>query len=199
MLAACAWVFGATFRLARYNITTDEKPTKIFFGIPTTLAAGLIAIWFLALAKYTDPGAILAPAESFGGPRLFGSSLTTPDGAWHAFPILLAVGGYLMASSLRMPKLGVARWKWATAFLMANAVAGLVCGFLRLFPEYMVWPPTLWLVTFLAWGQISREARRMRPPPLFPEVDPPPGEEPVRPEDDLMPEGDESTLDEDDI
>jgi hypothetical protein len=59
------------------------------------------------------------------------------------------------------------------------------------YPEYMMWPPTLWVVTFLIWGQLSPAARAMRPPPVFPSVDPPLGREPVRPEDDLLPEGSE--------
>ena len=62
--AACSmlWVIGAVFRLARYNIHSDEAvPTKIFFGVPTTLAGGLFAIWFLAFYKYAQPGPATDP------------------------------------------------------------------------------------------------------------------------------------------
>jgi len=190
MLGCAVWIFGATFRLARYNITTDEPGlSKIFFGVPTTLAAGLVMVWYLALAKYTPPGAAMAPAESFGGIRLFGDAFTTPAAIWRYFPATMFIGGILMASSLRVPKLGLMRSKAATAFVFSNVFIGYVCGFARWIPEYMLWPPTMWLVTFLVWGQLSREARAMRPPPIFPEKDPPPGREPVRPEDDLVPEG----------
>ena len=61
----------AVFRLARYNVLSDDQiPTKIFFGFPTTLTGGLIAIWILLLLKY-DP----TLAATFGGAKLFGDSL----------------------------------------------------------------------------------------------------------------------------
>jgi len=195
LMAACAvWIFGATFRLARYNITTEDPGlSKIFFSVPTTLAAGIVMIWYLALAKYTTPGTPMAPAGSFGGVRLFGDALATPTVVWRYFPVAMFVGGVLMASSLRVPKLGLMKTKVATAFVFANVLLGYVCGFARWLPEYMMWLPTMWLVVFLVWGQLSREARGMRPPPIFPEKDPPPGLEPIRPEDDLLPDG--QTLD----
>ena len=196
LIVGCiAWVLSATFRLARYNITTDDAPNKIFFGVPTTLAAGTFAIWFLALVKYTAEGSPLSPDEAFGGAALFGER-EVPEGIWRGVPIVMYVGAFLMASSLRMPKLGVMRSKAATVFVLSNVGLGYLFGFAQLFPEYLVWPPTLWLVTFLIWGQFSPEARRYSPPPIFPAVDPPPGQEPVRPEDDLLPEG-QGGLDED--
>lgn len=194
MLSCCAWVMAAVFRLARYNITTEEVPAKIFFGVPTTLVAGVFVIWYLALLKYTPQGAPMGVAE-FGGMKLFGDSVTTPEGVWRYIPVVMFIGAYLMASSLRMPKLGLMSSKAATIFVFTNVLLGYVCGFARIFPEYMVWPPTMWLVVFLIWGALSPAARRMRPPPLFPPVDPPPGSEPMRPEDDLLPEGTSTVLD----
>jgi CDP-diacylglycerol---serine O-phosphatidyltransferase len=188
MIACASWIFGATFRLARYNITTDVPGhPKIFFGVPTTLAAGTLIVWYLALAKYAAPGDPMAPPTSFGGLRLLGD-LTTPPEIWRWVPVILFVGGLVMASNLRMPKLGLMRSRAATIFVFANVFAGYAFGFIRVFPEYLVLPPTLWLVVFLVWGQLSREARRLRPPPIFPAVDPPPGAEPIRPEDDLLPD-----------
>jgi CDP-diacylglycerol--serine O-phosphatidyltransferase len=190
LLAACgAWVLSATFRLARYNISSEEPGyPKIFFGVPTTLAAGLLVIWYLAFAKYAEFGGPLASEAEFGGPKLFGDAIATPAGVWRYFPLVMFIGGFLMASNLRMPKLGVMRSKLATAFVMANVVVGYVLGFARVLPEYLVWAPTLWLVVFLIWGQLSSHARAMVPPKIFPAVDPPRGAEPIRPEDDLLPE-----------
>lgn len=194
MVACTTWVFGATFRLARYNISTeDSRAPKIFFGVPTTLAAGVLVIWFLALVKYAAPGDPMALGR-FGGPRLL-PGFETPAGLWRYLPLLLFVGGLLMASNLRMPKLGLARSRFATGFIVVNVFLGYVFCSARVFPEYLVWPPTMWVVTFLVWGQLSREARSMRPPPIFPPVDPPPGQEPIRPEDDLLPEGSDEPLD----
>ncbi len=197
MLACGAWILSAVFRLARYNITTGEVATyrkKIFFGVPTTLVGGLLVAWYLALAKYAPPGSPMA-TEPFGGPRLFGD-FATPAAVWHYFPLAMAVGAFLMASSLRMPKLGLANSKAANAFIFTNVALGYGFGFARFFPEYIIWPPTMWLVVFLAWGALSPAARAMKPPPLFPEVDPPRGQEPIRPECDLLPEGEDSALDE---
>src|SRR6478735_9107930 len=56
LFASCgAYMLCAVFRLARYNVLSDDQvPTKIFFGFPTTLTGGMIAIWMLLLLKY-DP------------------------------------------------------------------------------------------------------------------------------------------------
>src|SRR5882762_8855636 len=100
LFVACGgYMLCAIFRLARYNVLSDDQiPTKIFFGFPTTLAGGMLAIWILLLLKY-DP-----TAPTFGGAKLFGESLQTPLSVWTYFPIAVAVLGYLMASRLPMPK-----------------------------------------------------------------------------------------------
>lgn len=193
MLACCAWILAAVFRLARYNITTEDDPDKIFFGVPTTLIAGVFVIWFLALVKYSAEGAAMYDG-SFGGMKLFGD-IHTPDRIWHFVPVVMFVGAFLMASNLRMPKLGLTSSRFATIFVFTNVFFGYVCGFARVFPEYMMWPPTAWVVLFLAWGALSPAARAMKPAPLFPPVDPAPGKEPRRPEDDLLPEGTDTSLD----
>ena len=54
-VAGAAYMLCAIFRLARYNVLSDDQvPTKMFFGFPTTLTGGTIAIWFLVFLKY-DP------------------------------------------------------------------------------------------------------------------------------------------------
>lgn len=157
------YMLCAVFRLARYNILSDDQiPTKIFFGVPTTLSGGLIAIWFLLLLKY-DPS--LVPS---GGAKLFGDSLRTPLFAWKYFPIFVGVMGYLMASRLPMPKVGMTKNKLVSAFLLALVAIGYVCGFAMHYPEICFGMPTVWIVMFLFWGQASPTWRAMYPPPLFP-------------------------------
>jgi len=186
IFASIAWVLAAVFRLARFNVTTDEQvPTKIFFGIPTTLAGGLLIIWFLALLKYAGPG--VGVAEGFGGERIEG--LTTPIGVWQWFPVAMLVGAFLMVSSLRMLKVGSHGRRSSTAFVAVVGVIGYVLGFLRLYPEFLIWPPTTWIVVFLIWGQTSTSARGYRPPPLFPPVDD--GKVRMRPQQDLAVDEDE--------
>jgi CDP-diacylglycerol--serine O-phosphatidyltransferase len=47
LFVACgAYMLCAVFRLARYNVLSDDQiPTKMFFGFPTTLAGGMLMIW----------------------------------------------------------------------------------------------------------------------------------------------------------
>ncbi len=164
LFAACgAYMLCAVFRLARYNVLSDDQvPTKIFFGFPTTLTGGLIAIWMLLLFKY-DP-----TIEPFGGAKLFGQHVHTPLDVWKYFPIALVVGGYLMASRLPMPKVGMTKHKLISAFLLTLLAIGYVCGFAMHYPEICFWMPTGWSIIFLIWGQASPTARAMYPPPLFP-------------------------------
>lgn len=178
LFVACGgYMLCAVFRLARYNILTDDQiPTKIFFGFPTTLSGGMLAIWMLLLFKY-DP-----MIEDFGGSKMFGDSFKTPLWAWQYFPIAVAVMGYLMASRLPMPKVGMTKNKAMSAFLLTLVAIGYVCGFAMMFPEVSFWMPTVWSVMFLFWGQASPTWRAMYPPPLFPKKAP---EKPL-----LRPQGD---------
>jgi CDP-diacylglycerol--serine O-phosphatidyltransferase len=163
LLAACAvWTLAAAFRLARFNIQSDDKvPTKVYFGVPTTLAGGMVAIWFLAFLKYSTPG------PTFGGPKIFGGWIT-PHAVWLWMPVVIAVGGLLMASTVRVPKVGKTANKGSTAFVLVMVLFGYVCGFARMLPELMIWQPTIWLVVFLIVGLFSDRLRGLQPPPLFP-------------------------------
>src|SRR6185503_20568850 len=98
LFIACGfYLLCAVFRLARYNVLSDDQiPTKMFFGFPTTLAGGTIAIWFLVFLKYDQRTAL----QPFGGTKLFGDTYVTPAYVWTYFPIFVAVMGYLMASRL---------------------------------------------------------------------------------------------------
>ena len=78
------------------------------------------------------------------------------------------VGGYLMASRLPMPKVGMTKNKLVSAGLLVLLASGYVCGFAMHYPEICFWMPTVWSVAFLIWGQASASARAMYPPPLFP-------------------------------
>lgn len=164
LFVACGgYMLCAVFRLARYNVLSDDQiPTKIFFGFPTTLSGGMLAIWMLVLLKY-DP---LIP--EFGGAKVFGDSFVTPIWAWKYLPIAVAVLGYLMASRLPMPKVGMTKNKAVSAVLLTLLLIGYVCGFAMMYPDAIFWMPTVWSIAFLFWGQASAKWRAMYPPPLFP-------------------------------
>ena len=166
-IACGGYMLCAVFRLARYNVLSDDQvPTKIFFGFPTTLAGGTLVIWILLLLKY-DPG-----QPAFGGARLFGDTLHTPAVIWKYFPIAVAVFGYLMASRLPMPKVGMTKNKLVSFVLMTLVTVGYICGFAMRYPEICFAMPTIWSLMFLIWGQASATARAMYPPPLFPKRQP---------------------------
>jgi CDP-diacylglycerol--serine O-phosphatidyltransferase len=179
-IACGGYMLCAIFRLARYNVLSDdEAPTKIFFGFPTTLSGGMLAVWMLVFLKY-DPHT----SPDFGGAKLFGESLHTPSAVWTYFPIAVAVFGYLMASRLPMPKVGRTKSKLVSVILMVLMTIGYICGMLMRYPELLFWMPTIWSVMFLIWGQASASARAMYPPPLFPRREP---ARPLqRPQEDLM-------------
>jgi CDP-diacylglycerol---serine O-phosphatidyltransferase len=179
-IACGGYMLCAVFRLARYNVLSDDQvPTKMFFGFPTTLAGGMLAIWILLFLKY-DP----TTHPAFGGAKLFGDSLKTPPAVWTYFPIAVVVLGYLMASRLPMPKVGMTKNRVVSVILLVLISIGYACGFAMRYPELCFWMPTVWSIMFLIWGQASAQARAMYPPPLFPRKQP---ERPLeRPQEDLV-------------
>jgi hypothetical protein len=122
---------------------------------------GLLAIWILVFLKYS-------PGEDFGGVKLFGDSLVTPIAVWRYMPIAMAVGGYLMASRLPMPKVALTKNRFVSLALFGCVLIGYACGFAMHYPEVCFWMPTAWVIVFLIWGQTSASARAMYPLPLFP-------------------------------
>jgi CDP-diacylglycerol--serine O-phosphatidyltransferase len=190
MLLVCGlWMLAVTFRLARFNIVADDPKTRnIFFGVPTTLAGGCLVSMFMAFLKYGDAQYAVQAAWTFDEPRLFGQATHVARAAWLAFPGLIVVGAVLMASSVRIPKLGKSRSKALTVFIFVNVFIGYVVGFMRVMSEYVAVLSAIWIVTSVVHGTLSARLRALKPPPLFPRTDPPPGKEPHRPEDDVEPD-----------
>jgi phosphatidylserine synthase len=189
MGAMGVWVLAVTFRLARYNIVGDDPRCKrIFFGVPTTLMGGLLCALFLACLKYgADPsGAVLVAGDE---PRL---GFTIGPAVWALWPALVTLGALLMASTVKIPKLGLSKSKALSVFIVVNVFAGYALGASRHFPEYMTFAATLWTVPSIVWGWFNAEARRLHPPPIFPRHEPPPHKLPQRPEEDLVPDEDEA-------
>ena len=163
MLACGTWACCAVFRLARYNVQAeDATPTKIFFGIPSTMAGGMLVIWFLVLLKYEQPGV------TFGGPKLFGADVIVAPWVWRYSPVVMVVLGLTMVSSLPMPKGGGGRNRALMVFIVGMMLLGYVLGFARLLPEFLAFMPTIWFAIFLVWGQVSSTGRGLQQPQLFP-------------------------------
>ena len=100
------------------------------------------------------------------------SSRPDPAAIWTYFPTAVVVLGYLMASRLPMPKVGMTKNKLVSVILLTLVSIGYVCGFAMRYPEICFWMPTVWSIMFLIWGQASATARAMYPPPLFPKKQP---------------------------
>lgn len=173
LMAACGlWPLANVFRLAKFNVVADapkDRGPKVFFGVPTTLAAGVLVIWYLVLLKYGAPAGPLH-TEPFGGPRLVGD-VTVPIGVWGYVPAAMIAGAFLMASNLAIPKLQGFPNKVFTFTVIGFVLAGYACGFSRMLPEFMAIMPTTWLVVSLVWSQISPHARGLVPPSVLPTTD----------------------------
>ena len=82
LTAAALWVLANATRLAKFNCLGDRVDPKMFFGVPTTLAAGTLVIWYIVILKYgVGP---LAAADAFNGPRILGGWAPSPGfgGSW---------------------------------------------------------------------------------------------------------------------
>jgi CDP-diacylglycerol--serine O-phosphatidyltransferase len=190
LIAVCIlWVLAVTFRLARYNIVEDDPACRhIFFGLPTTLAGGTLMAFFLTALKYGSPGLQELARIGFDEPRLGEGEWGVT--VWRAWPFLMLAGAYLMASAWKIPKLARARSKALTVFVFANVFMGYALGFARHFPEYLTFISMTWIVVTMVWAVRSPASKHLRPPAIFPRVDPP--RPPQRPEEDsLLPDDDE--------
>jgi CDP-diacylglycerol---serine O-phosphatidyltransferase len=173
LMGACAlWALANVFRLAKFNVVSETPSTglKVFFGVPTTLAAGILVIWYLVLAKYA-PAQGPIRGEAFGGPHLLGD-FTFPLGVWSYVPAAMIAFAFLMASNVPIPKLQGLGGRATTFAIVFMVGTGYVCGFARMLPEYMALMPSSWLVIALVWSQLSSRARGMTPPPVLPDPGP---------------------------
>jgi CDP-diacylglycerol---serine O-phosphatidyltransferase len=170
LLVACAvWVLANVFRLAKFNVVSEEasETGRVFFGFPTTLAAGTMVIWFLVLLKYAPVGGAMGDPAAFRGTKLLGA-WEVPLSVWGYVPAVMLCLAFLMASNLPTPKLVPPKNKVLTVLMLANVFAGFVCGFARIYPDFMFWMPTSWMIMALVWSQVSPKARKLRVPPFLP-------------------------------
>ena len=129
---ACAvYTLAVAIRLARFNVTDPEGGSILFLGIPTTACGGLFAAGWLA----SNSQGVLSAAEA-------------------AFPVILITLGLMMVSNLRIPKFSL-RWsKPVNAFLVVNLVIAFVLIPLRMYPEYLFFQSSLYLVVGTTWATL---------------------------------------------
>ena len=157
---ALAWIGAAAFRLARFNIVgSDAACARTYFGTPTTVTGCTFTALFLTFMKYSG----LALQHE---PRLFGH-WQLPYRVWTACPGIVLFGALLMASTIRVPKLGRSQSRALTAVIFVAVAASCITGVARVLPEVVLVSAGSWIVGSIAWSCLSPSARALGVPPLF--------------------------------
>ena len=162
-VACVAWVLANALRLARFNVASAGGPASVYFGVPTTLAAGLLVIWYIVLLKYSPASLGLGEPDFLGFPRILGPWEISPS-TYRYLPIAMLFGAGLMVSNVPIPKLGRKSSRLLTWSVLFVALVGYACGYTRSLPDLMAWMPSSWLVWSLVWGVVSPNARGLQPP-----------------------------------
>jgi CDP-diacylglycerol--serine O-phosphatidyltransferase len=119
MLAACSlYMLCAALRLARYNAIDSANLDDFIQGLPSPFAGGIVVLLVILHATHQDSGPDAAGTFFFAG--------------------LLIAMSLLMVSPLYLPKLGRRKRWFLNAFQLLNVVAGYLCGFGMIFPEYLL-------------------------------------------------------------
>ena len=138
LLACGVFVLAGAMRLARFNVGTGQPGKGWFTGIPITAAGGgLLSSMVLVLLYHQDTSSVL-PLHLY-------------------LPIIMFVLAILMISRLRFPKAVVRKSMLINIFQFANIAAIVVCGVLRIFPEYLFSIGVFLLVAGIIAGRITRD------------------------------------------
>ena len=139
-IAAASGLYAllAAIRLARFNSAAPVQ-TGWFRGVPTTVCGALLATGVILLLRY----------ENNLGPF---------DWAFY-LPVVMVALGVSMISNLRFPKLALASSRWLNVPHLANILGVYICGFLRVWPEYLFGAAVVLVITGLAMGALRRQQR----------------------------------------
>jgi CDP-diacylglycerol--serine O-phosphatidyltransferase len=135
--AVCFFVLAVGARLARFNVDTPVMGDRYFVGIPTTLVGALLASFYLTCTKYDLSTDLLK-----------------------YYPAYLAAAAVLMVSTLRLPKLIKRPSRLVNVFQLANFGAVVVCGAMRVLPEYLFGLAASYLVVGVTWTRVAGVTRR---------------------------------------
>jgi len=135
VVAVSFYMLSAAIRLARFNAVDSTTRADSFQGLPSPFAGGIVVLSVLLHAKH-------------GAERPVGVGMIL-------FPLLLAVTGLLMVSSLCLPKLGRRKSRALTGFQLLNVLVGYVCGFGMIFPEYLMSLLIVYATVGFSWGLVQ--------------------------------------------
>ncbi len=134
--AAALYMVCAALRLARFNAIDSANPAGFIQGLPSPFAGGIVVLLVLLHAKH------LADHPAAAGTFIF--------------PGLLIVMSLLMVSPLYLPKLGRRRNRAFDVFQLLNVVAGYICGFAMILPEYLLALLLIYATVGFSWGVLHR-------------------------------------------
>jgi CDP-diacylglycerol--serine O-phosphatidyltransferase len=130
--ASALYMLCAAMRLARYNAIDSANLADFIQGLPSPFAGGIVVLLVL-----------IHPKHLVGVPAI-------------AFPLLLIIMSLLMVSPLYLPKLGRRENRAVNAIQLLNVVAGYICGFAMIFPEYMLSLLAVYATVGFSWGLLHR-------------------------------------------
>ncbi len=160
---AASYVIATAIRLARFNVIADiPGAERIFFGMPSTFAGGLMTALLCTLLKYGDPqwgGATAGDWPMLGVVRLDGLAPHLPWG--------LLGAAVAMVSQLRVPKVGATQIRLINVGLISNAVVCFGLGLARRMPEYLAVSALVYFVFSIGNHLLAPSTRGVKPPPLF--------------------------------
>ena len=134
--AASLYMLCAALRLARYNAIDSANLAGFIQGLPSPFAGGIVVLLVILHAKHL--------ADRPAGAGMF------------LFPVLLILMSLLMVSPLYLPKLGRRENQAFNAFQLLNVIAGYVCGFGMIFPEYLLALLVAYATVGFSWGLLNR-------------------------------------------
>lgn len=139
LLTACGvFVLAGAMRLARFNLTSDRPRTGWFTGLPITAAGGgLVSSMILVLIHHEDAAGVL-PLHRY-------------------LPIVMFILAILMVSRLRFPKLVIRKSIIINVFQFTNIALILICGVLRIYPEYLFSIGVFLLIAGIIAGRVSAQ------------------------------------------
>jgi len=135
-LACATFVLCSCIRLAKFNVLMEDLPSgapKVFYGLPTTAAGGLLAVAWVLFDKYHLGWAV------------------------DVLPLCAVLLGALMVSNLPLPKVVYHKETWINVVQLVTVVGTYVCGLLRIFPEYLAFNVTVYLAVGFTWGALNRK------------------------------------------
>jgi CDP-diacylglycerol--serine O-phosphatidyltransferase len=132
LMGCCTlYTIALSVRLARFNVSEPPGGKRFFFGIPSTLCGAMVASGFLTAEKY---GA--------------------PSGVWTAIPLVMAAMGVLMVSNVRVPKFHLNWSKPVNLFQIVNMGIAYVFAPLMIFPEYLLFQSSGYMVVGAIYAAI---------------------------------------------